>query len=515
MAGKITIGQLRVKCRFTFLSILSCRIHGGYGEHTRAEITGTVKSSEALAVLSDAAEDRVEIFSRDENGVEEVLFTGVTECVELEEEGQYASLSVRALSYTWKMDIERKSRSFQDLSMTYRDVAEKVIREYDADMSWQLPDRPLVHPLIQYQETDYCFLKRIFSHLGGSITPTDLREKICFCAGVGNGNHIGRMGLSEKVYSVLLFRDKKQTGYRIEGMDPVRVGDTLSIQGQAFYVMETETVFRQNDLNCMCLVFPRGCFEVERIPAESLRGAVIAGKVLETKQERVRLHLDIDREQAAGTAYEFPWKPITGNLLYCMPEKGTKAALYFGKEDEGSAAVIYAIRENGEQCGDMADYNNRYFTTDAGKRMYLKPSEAGLINMTDQNAEISLKDNLSVQVKSSHQISILAEGQVKLKGRRINMTAPREASLVKRDILSPTVINMCNAFDAIGATGNFTAAPKAAKGKKERAAGGRKIEKYSLDDVAENVLSNIPADEMGSPVMEAVAACMPVVSRLS
>ncbi|MDE7044136.1 MAG: hypothetical protein K2O97_03810, partial [Acetatifactor sp.] len=347
MADKITVGQLQVRCRFTFLSILHCKIHARYGEHTVAEISGTVKGREALAILSDVTEDKVEIFSRDENGVEEMLFTGVMECVELEEEGQYASLSLRALSCTWKMDIERKSRSFQDLSMTYRDVAEKVIREYDAELSWQLPDKPLEHPLIQYRETDFCFLKRIFSHLEGSITPIDLSEKVCFCAGVRSGNHLGRIALNEKAHSILRFRKKKQKGYRIEGMDYIRAGDVLNIQGGDCYVMETETVFRQNDLNCACLVFPGECFKAERIPADALRGAVITGKVLETKQEMVRLHLDIDSEQAAGTAYDFPWKPITGNMLYCMPEKGTKAALYFAEDDENSGAVIYNVRENG------------------------------------------------------------------------------------------------------------------------------------------------------------------------
>lgn len=261
MADKITVGQLQVRCRFTFLSILHCKIHARYGEHTVAEISGTVKGREALAILSDVTEDKVEIFSRDENGVEEMLFTGVMECVELEEEGQYASLSLRALSCTWKMDIERKSRSFQDLSMTYRDVAEKVIREYDAELSWQLPDKPLEHPLIQYRETDFCFLKRIFSHLEGSITPIDLSEKVCFCAGVRSGNHLGRIALNEKAHSILRFRKKKQKGYRIEGMDYIRAGDVLNIQGGDCYVMETETVFRQNDLNCACLCFPESALK--------------------------------------------------------------------------------------------------------------------------------------------------------------------------------------------------------------------------------------------------------------
>lgn len=514
MEDKITAGQLQVKCRFTFLSVLHCRIHARYGEHTGAELTGTVRSGEALAVLSNAADDKIVILSRDENGVEEVLFTGVVESVELEEEGQYSTLLIRAFSCTWKMDVERKNRSFQDLSMTYRDVAEKVAGEYGADMSWQLSDKPLEHPLIQYRETDFRFLKRIFSHLEGSITPADAQTKLCFCAGMRNGNHIGRVDLTRKTYSILRSGDKKETGYRIGDMPLARVGDVVSIQGRVCYVMEAETLFRENLFHCTCLVFPRRSFEVERIPADSLRGAVLTGTVLAAKQELLRLHLDIDKEQEAGTAYDFPWKPITGNLLYCMPEKGTKAALYFGGDGEDGATVIYNVRENGGRCGETADCNDRYFTTGHDKRMYLKPSEAGFINMAERNAEIALRDASSVQVKSSHQVSVLAEGQVELKGRRINFSAPKEATFVKRDILSPTVINMCNAFDAIGATGKFAATEKTVEEKRRRTPGGQEMEGYSLDGVVEDVLSNIPADEPGSPVMEEAAGSMPVVSRV-
>ena len=105
------------------------------------------------------------------------------------EEGQHAILFLRAVSYLWKMDIEKKSRSFQNLNLTYKEVAQMVIQGYDADMEWNIPDRKLSAPLIQYQETDYCFLRRMISHLKGGILSQDLRTGICFGAGL---KEIGR-----------------------------------------------------------------------------------------------------------------------------------------------------------------------------------------------------------------------------------------------------------------------------------------------------------------------------------
>lgn len=523
MADKITYEQLRVDCRFTFTTISGCSIHAKYGEHTRAEITGTVNSSDARAILSDISEEKLEIFSRNSNNVEEILFLGLIEHAELKEEGQYAVLSVKAVSYTWKMDIERKSRSFQNIAETYGDVARKIVREYGADMIWNVPDKPLKYPLVQYNESDYAFLKRILSHLGEGLTPVDSQAKIRFHAGMNQGSNLGEIDLNEFKYSLILLpnnrkemqtSDKRQTGYRIENMDFAKVGDMMSIQGSTYYVMESSAEFVQNVLSCTCTVFPRQCFQVEHIPADTLKGLVLAGKVLETRQEMVKLHLDIDKEQTAEGAYEFPWKPIAGNLLYCMPEKGTKAALYFDKNEEDSISVIYSIRENGEECADLADYNNRYFTTDHQKRLYLKPSEMGLLNMENQNSEIAMKDSTVLNLKTNHKLSILAEGQVELKGKNVTLVTPIEGTLVRKDVIKPTVINMCNAFDAIGNTSNFAAAPQVAEKKRRRAVSGQQVEPYSLDGAVDNILSSIPADDMESPLMQAIAGSMPIVTRL-
>lgn len=523
MAEKITYEQLRVDCRFTFTTIFNCRIHAKYGEHTRAEITGTVNSNDAKAILPGISEEKLEIFSRKSNNVEEILFLGIIEYAELKEEGQYAVLSVKAVSYTWKMDIERKSRSFQNIAETYGDVARKIVQEYGADMIWNVPDKPLQYPLVQYNESDYAFLKRILSHLGEDITPIDSQAKIRFYAGMSQGSNLGEIDLNEFKYSLILrpgsrketqTSDKWQTGYRIENMDFAKVGDMMSIQGSTYYVMEVSAEFVQNVLSCTCMVFPRQCFQVEHIPADTLKSLVLTGKVLETRQEMVKLHLDIDEEQTSEEAYEFPWKPITGNLLYCMPEKGTKAAIYFDKNEEDNISVIYSIRENGEECADLVDYNNRYFTTDHQKRLYLKPSEMGLLNMENQNAEISMKDGMGLDMKTSHKLSILAEGQVELKGNNVTLMTPIEGTLVRKDAINPTVINMCNAFDAIGNTSNFAATPQVAERKRRRTVPSQQAEPYSLDGAVDNILSGIPADDMESPLMEAVAGSMPIITRL-
>ena len=141
----------------------------------------------------------------------------------------------------------------------------------------------------------------------------------------------------------------------------------------------------------------------------------------------------------------------------------------------------------------------------------MKPSEMGFLNRTDQNAEIALKDSASVQVKTNHKISVLAEGQVELKGKNVTVETPKEATLVRKDVISPTVINLCNAFDAIGATGNFASTEPVAE-KKRRVPGiASQEERYSLDGAVAAILSNIPENSGEDPVLTKIAGSMPVV----
>ena len=229
----------------------------------------------------------------------------------------------------------------------------------------------------------------------------------------------------------------------------------------------------------------------------------------------VRLHLDIDREQNAATAWDLPWRPLTGNLLYCMPERGTKAAAYFDKDEEDNITVIYNIRENGETCGELADCHDRYFTADNGRKLYLKPTEMGLLNKKEENAQLTLQDGTLLQAKTCNKMSVLAEGQVELRGKQVILQAAKEATLVRRDLVNPAVINLCNAFDSTARESGFKVAVPEVGGKKHKSPAARQAALYPDGRLVSAVLGNIPEqageDPGMDPVMESIIGSMPLV----
>ncbi|MDE7478836.1 MAG: phage late control D family protein, partial [Lachnospiraceae bacterium] len=276
--------QLQIKCRFHILSIHRCTIHARYGDHTRAKATVVVEGEKARAAILDIADEKIEIICVDnDTAVEQILFSGIIDDVELIEDGGYAVLNLSAVSHTWKMDIQKRSRSFQNLSMTYRDIAQTILREYGAFLIWNASDKQLEYPLIQYKETDYQFLMRILSHLQEGITAGDFSSQICIYAGVRDGDNKGNIILDQYAYSVKPFLEKKAgnmqrtgyKGYHIHDMDFVRVGDRMQIHSTPLYVMDTDTIFAKGCLTCSCLAFPRQCFKVSRIPAKTLELSLI------------------------------------------------------------------------------------------------------------------------------------------------------------------------------------------------------------------------------------------------
>lgn len=98
----------------------------------------------------------------------------------------------------------------------------------------------------------------------------------------------------------------------------------------------------------------------------------------------------------------------------------------------------------------------RYFTTKDKKRLYLEPEAIGFRDMKQKKLlQLKLSDRTGIDMASHRSLTMIAKDTIGLKGGRILFQAPKEISLVKR-AASPTVINMCNGFDLVGAADQVT-----------------------------------------------------------
>ena len=115
-----------------------------------------------------------------------------------------------------------------------------------------------------------------------------------------------------------------------------------------------------------------------------MAGVSLRGTVEKREKESVYLKLDIDG--ADGKAlHHYPWIPPTGNVMYCMPQEGTEAYLYFPEAEEESAYAVSEIHNS--RCPVFADAQRRELVTEHGKKLRLHADMLGFAGGKEETVQ--------------------------------------------------------------------------------------------------------------------------------
>lgn len=101
-----------------------------------------------------------------------------------------------------------------------------------------------------------------------------------------------------------------------------------------------------------------------------------------TEKQSVYIKLDIDGQEAEAV-HAYPWAPVTGNFMYCMPQPGTRACLYFPDSDERHAKAVNSIHTNVLFSG-FSDPQKRGLVTEHEKQMQLYPDSLCFLAQSDR-----------------------------------------------------------------------------------------------------------------------------------
>lgn len=465
----VTSGNLIISSKLNISDIREFDLEIEKNCHTVAKITGFVPAETGQSpVFQNLEGSSVTVSVADEDGKEAVppIFCGFMKNVEIWQEGNGYKARIEAVSPTVLLDLEEKSRSFQKIDMTYEELVRSVLSDTEkAGVIFRIEDRKIGKPIYQYRETDWEFLKRIAAQLGTSLLPegVSLKPELYFGLPLGDpaeekGVRPERTWFDKEYYTY--YRGQYQFSklqficYEISSYESWKPGNhILMFDGRETVVLSKRCRLENGLLVYHYTVGSPHAFGTAGYDNPKMSGVSLVGTVLETKQESVRVKLDIDGEQPSDEGYWYPWMPETGNLMYCMPETGERITITFD-DGEGIARASSSIRKNGTGNGEMGDPSKRYFTTSKDKRMYLLPDSLGFVDMKQKvPLKVEIHDRTGAEIESSREVTVLARKGLWLKGSRVSFQAPQEISIVRKNILSPTVINICNGFDSIGKFG--------------------------------------------------------------
>lgn len=399
MAG-ITYKDLEIQGGIGLKELYQLEILAEPNRHAAAYLKGMLEEETGTEEVEKLAEKQMLVIKSRAADNTGVLFKGYIRKASVEEQNKYYTVEIEAVSATILLDEEPKQRAYQNKNLTYGQLVEKVLAPTTGMASYTAPEaesRIIGAPLIAYKETDWEFLLRIASHLNLAVVPDETADF--------------------RYYEVT-----SQNNYSI-GMKAAFDENSLTICGKRAKLIKDEIIFtyRLGREKAMGMSFHYN---------EKLQGRMLEGTVLSTREELVKISLDIDDVSSSGKEYEYEWIPETGNIMYCMPEKGTRAALYVGGADERTAWAVHNIRTNGETCKDTQDYEKRYFTTAPKKRYFLKKKETGFSTEDKDDGKImfALQDEKGICFKSDQVIKVCADGDIIVNGK--NMTGNAKKSVL-------------------------------------------------------------------------------------
>ena len=468
---------LRLEISGGYYTLEDIFIHQKINEHTTIKVTAVVLEEAAMEYEQMLLDHQALRLVQKQGEEELVLFGGMIQKLIVERKDGIYYIYVEGISLTKYIDVRKENASYQNENSTYKDVLNKALQKYHfsgISYLWteQSRSKPVGRFLLQFQETDWEFIKRVASieHLG--LIPNMTGRHTQFFIGLPKGRE-------EKVvppcqYTIRRPLQKAEKEVRNGKVGNIYQGDYLqytlhNITAQyelgdvvrfgkiQYIVVEKTSVLKKKDgiLWNTYVIQEKRRISFPRLYNHALRGNSLKGTVIDVKRNFTKLHLHIDKEgQEVETAFWFPqpqYFTAGSDSGFCiMPERGDMMRLHFPTKDESEHYII---------CSDNGDFDKlfsclnaskggkepqkvsgpplsnsnapyeKYLTTPEGKGMLLNDGVVKY-HTTGDISTIQMEDGKGIVISSEGNIEMLANNIVTSSTKQIHMTAGKKIEMI-------------------------------------------------------------------------------------
>ena len=491
--AEIVQERIKIISEIEFINILKLEMIYKKDEHAYVEIRGTISNEIPMDIISGYSGSNIIIYDIESDV--EVLFSGIIEEIELKCAGMLYTVRLRCFGHTILMDRKTNNCSYQNMKMTYWGIIQDVMKEIeDGNIICEAQDKKMEFPIIRYQETDWQFIKRLASYLGVSVIPVMNMTGAGLSIGLSEGRNHNIDDFESVKYIVT---EDKCLHYEFTNRQVWRIGDKVTYKGHKLYVVEKRAEFVKSTLQYTYILTSKKYMDKKPYKNINLKGISIKGTTIAVEKEQIKIHLQIDNSQETEDAYWFPYLPETGNIMYCMPEIGDRVCLYMGCGWEANAVATNCSREgSGERKG-------AFLITPHDKKIIFDETKIGYdCSSENGHGSIWLQDE-KVMMQESNRIKITAENILSIQAANLQVIAPQEITLMKRDMLQPSVINLCHFVDIIAERSGVQCSKEI--GDIKTISSDTTVEEtYELADIKKNILSTIPFDGMQNDVAQCI-----------
>ncbi len=365
-------------------------------EHAQAYIKLLIDNEAGMSLVEHITENELTIIE----ALGRRIFAGTPTDVKLSHKDGDTILKLELISTTKLLDCTYKKRSFQSTGIPYATLMQEVVggagTVYVNGIS-----NVTEGILVQYQETDWAFVRRLATRCGTFVSADVRASKPSIYVGVApNTNH-----------------DVPQAGSMRDGEVITEVNSRL-IRGILITTVKTTPID---------LVLSQAPLMYSTNPVV---GKIFAGTVMAVNADSVQVHItDIDGSFEAGNwwfSYSTIYSsPSNGAGIYSMPKVGETVRVFFPTDDpsEAFAAGSLNARESGTSSKE------KVYTSPEG--MGVKYYEGGLTIYTkDKSVSIDLSADGTMEIRANQSIDIACmENVVFSSGDKLSITAGKEVFL--------------------------------------------------------------------------------------
>lgn len=382
------------------------------------------------------------MFHIEQRETHENLFTGYVDEVSIEErQKDYFILSLIVKAGSVLLDKKVHYRSYQEVSAMHADIIHKVAEEIPQVFvkSFVEEDRAIEKPLIQYGETNWEFIKRVASKRTEPVfvdeAEVEPKVYVGHLAGGSSDEFAGRCigeGMSDRYYQMgdffMGYGKSAYYYYKASSEKSYRVGQQVNFQNGKFYIFAKEAKLVQEEIQYTYKLVRDSYLRVPISYNMQFAGATILGKIEEASGETMKLKLQLKDEKDSSVLYAYDWKPEVGNLMYCMPQKGTTVSLYFPSNNEQEAYAINCIRKSG---GRIFESSAKTFLTEDSKFMVMAPEAMHFCAVPKQPniySQLSIVEDMEMVLASSGGISLTTSKGIAMSGPTIDLFSGGKAA---------------------------------------------------------------------------------------
>lgn len=417
---------------FKLLDLVDCRIYKEVNEHATAFFKGRIAEDlEEQYVEMSLKNVYAAITAVDEDGGDKILFNGLVRDLAVTTENSVRMLSVWLASGTFLMDSVRHIRTYQNQKMQFKDVLTSFTSKYPENgfIMTEAKGETIDKMIVQYEETDWEFLKRLASRFNSFIVPDYKVGGVHYFFGMPQRSkpaaikpiiYSMRKRVDEYIYKsdnkVKGLKEKDALYYICKDRDIYDLGDILSFKGQQLYVWRIETAFNGSELIHTYYLKDESGFKVEQTYNARMIGASLFSTIKDIRQDVVQVDVGLNELKDKTTTTWHPYSTVysspDGTGWYYMPEIGDLVRLHFPTDKEPDALVISSVDVDKPERQDRMVPDNKSLKTVYGKQLLFTPGQILLTNNQKQPTFISIVDGEGIRLETPNNITIRSDADV-------------------------------------------------------------------------------------------------------